>query len=118
MAAPEKYAYDAYVVRVIDGDTIEVNIDLGMWTWSHGIVLRMAGINMPEMNSTDGWFAARKLETLVLERSSVRIRTTKTKSRKETRDKYGRLLAEVWAGDLNVNEAMQQWWEARKNERA
>ena len=31
---PEKYCYDAVVVRVVDGDTLVLDIDLGLRVWS------------------------------------------------------------------------------------
>jgi len=118
MERPSKYAYDAYVVRVIDGDTLVVDIDLGLWTWSKGIKLRMARINMPELSTHDGFIAKCWLEKYVLNRSRVLLQTLKTKDNKEREDKYGRLLAEVWADDVNVNDAMNTWWEGRQRDRS
>lgn len=115
---PTKYAYDAYVVRVIDGDTLEVDVDLGLWTWCKGIKLRMARINMPEISSDDGFYARCQLEMHVVGRGRVLIQTIKKRDGRDREDKYGRLLAEVWVGDANVNDAMQQWWEARRGKAA
>ena len=44
------YQYSATVNRVIDGDTIEVTVDLG-FSLSWVTPVRLFGINAPEMNS-------------------------------------------------------------------
>ena len=41
------YEYKAIVDRVVDGDTIDVTIDLGFKTWKK-VRVRMEGINTPE----------------------------------------------------------------------
>jgi micrococcal nuclease len=46
------YTYKAEVIRVIDGDTVVLNIDLG-FKIHHITPCRLAGINAPEMNSKD-----------------------------------------------------------------
>ena len=39
------YTYRATVTRVIDGDTVVADIDLGFRTWRHGERLRLYGID-------------------------------------------------------------------------
>ena len=46
------YHYKAQLVRVIDGDTIEADIDLGFKTWTRRKV-RLAGIDTPEIRTRD-----------------------------------------------------------------
>jgi len=46
------YEYKAIVDRVVDGDTIEVTIDLGFKTWKK-VRVRMEGINTPESRTRD-----------------------------------------------------------------
>jgi len=41
------YEYSGYVVRVIDGDTVEAMIDLGMGVW-HKCKLRITDLDTPE----------------------------------------------------------------------
>jgi len=45
-----RWTYLAYVFRVIDGDSIVVNIDLGFGVWKSEQHLRLAGIDAPEWN--------------------------------------------------------------------
>ena len=46
------YTYDAKVVRVVDGDTIDALIDLG-FNVHKKIRIRMVGINTPESRTRD-----------------------------------------------------------------
>ena len=46
------YEYKALVDRVVDGDTIDVTIDLGFKTWKK-VRVRMEGINTPESRTRD-----------------------------------------------------------------
>lgn len=41
------YAYRAIITRVIDGDTVVADIDLGFHTWRHGERLRLMAIDAP-----------------------------------------------------------------------
>ena len=46
------YEYKAIVERVVDGDTIDIIIDLGFKTWKK-VRVRMEGINTPESRTRD-----------------------------------------------------------------
>ena len=46
------YEYKAIVDRVVDGDTLDVTIDLGFKTWKY-VSVRMEGINTPESRTRD-----------------------------------------------------------------
>ena len=46
------YEYKAIVERVVDGDTIDVIIDIGFKTWKK-VRVRMEGINSPESRTRD-----------------------------------------------------------------
>ncbi len=43
------YTYQAKVVGVYDGDTVKVDIDQGFSDWKHDQVLRLYGVNTPEL---------------------------------------------------------------------
>ena len=81
----------ATVTRVIDGDTIEVKID------GRTERVRYIGINTPETYQSYGSEATAKNKELV---GTKEVRLIKDVSE---RDKYGRLLRYVYAGDLFVN---------------
>lgn len=88
---------DGTVVRVVDGDTIRVRIGERVER------VRYIGVNAPELHhprrgeEPGGREAARVNGDLVLGRR-VRLETDV-----QSRDRYGRLLAYVWVGDLMVN---------------
>lgn len=98
------YKYKAILNKIIDGDTIDVQIHLGF-----GIELkqrvRLYGINTPETRTLDldekkrGRAAKDRLKEL-LPREFV-IETILNK-----RGKYGRVLGILWVNDENINNTM------------
>lgn len=86
------YTYNAELVRVIDGDTIVVDWDLGARVWLRGEKLRLAAINTPELRG-DEYEAGHAARSYVLEKlikHPMRITTIKDK-----KGKFGRYLAFV-----------------------
>jgi endonuclease YncB( thermonuclease family) len=53
----------AVIVRVIDGDTVVVNMDLGWHTWRHEEHVRLNGIDAPERTEPERWAAAKAFRT-------------------------------------------------------
>ena len=47
------YEYKCTLDRVVDGDTVDVNIDLGFGVWLHSQRVRLSGINCPETRTLD-----------------------------------------------------------------
>lgn len=83
------YEYAGKVERVIDGDTVEVILDLGFKVWLRQTV-RLDGIDAPEMKTPEGK-AAREFLAELVARNPVGFVTT----RKDRQEKYGRYLADV-----------------------
>mgnify|MGYP003659445819 FL=1 len=97
------YRYRAHVLKIYDGDTITVRVDLGFHT--HRIErLRLARINAWEVRGEErpaGLIARDWLRTQILGRD-VEVTTTKDK-----RGKWGRYIAEVFTLDgANLNDAL------------
>ena len=96
----EDYVRNARLVRVIDGDTVEIDIDLGFRLWLRQR-LRILGVDCPERIGptaeaglkarlfTGDWFARRPGE--------FQVRTTLDRT-----DSFGRVLAEVFSGDNSL----------------
>ena len=88
------YEYRARITRVIDGDTVEAEIDLGFHV-TLTVTLRLAGINAPETRGKErprGLAATRYLESLLDDLAGdMRVLTVRT--RKDVTEKYGRYLA-------------------------
>ncbi len=89
----------ATVTRVIDGDTIEVDIPDGN---RPGTRIRLLGIDCPEVahrgGGQDSWFGP-EARTFVLEHFERRAVRLVMDPRRETRDRHGRLLAYVYLPD-------------------
>ena len=47
------YEYNVKVVKVIDGDTVDVDIDLGFGVWLKKERLRLYAIDTPESRTRD-----------------------------------------------------------------
>lgn len=82
-----KYTYTAKVVRIIDGDTLVLDIDLGLSVWRHGEHIRLAGIAAPELAQAGGKEARDYLASLCPPGTEVTITTHRDKT-----EKYGRYL--------------------------
>ena len=80
------YTYNATVIRVVDGDTVDVTIDLG-FDVSLAARFRLFGLNAPEKWTVEGKLSAARLSELLPVGSEVVV-----KSEKDRREKYGRYL--------------------------
>lgn len=101
------YEYKAQIVRVVDGDTVDADIDLGFRVWVRNERLRLHGIDAPETRGPekpDGLKSKAALKHL-LEGQWVTLCTLKGRAA-DKRGKYGRYLAIIWLNDMNVNDWM------------
>ncbi|MDC1040452.1 thermonuclease family protein [bacterium] len=97
------YEYRCTVLKVVDGDTADVDIDLGF-----GIVLtdervRLMGIDTPESRTSDkvedlfGELAKARLKELIAGKSGPILKTQINKDGEDMKGKFGRIL-----GDFEV----------------
>jgi len=105
------YEYRCKVLKVVDGDTVDVDIDLGF-----GIVLkdervRLMGIDTPESRTRDkvekqfGLASKKRLKELVGGKSGPILKTQINKKGEDMKGKFGRIL-----GDFNVYHAETDSW--------
>ena len=100
------YEYDCKIVRVIDGDSILVDIDLGFDTWRCGESIRLFGVDCPECRSRDpkekaAGLAAKEFVKGLLHDGGTYTLTTKEKG------KFGRYLGVIQLTDkTSVNGAL------------
>jgi len=101
MTSPEwKWRYPARLGRVVDGDTVVLNLDMGM-TISRSGSYRLYGINTPEHDEP----STEHLTKLLTDAQFIEVETYK-------KDKYGRYLVNIFvrAYDstewINVNQNM------------
>ena len=89
------HEYNCKIRRVVDGDTVDVDIDLGFGIWIHNERVRLYGIDTPESRTRDleekkaGLFAKDVVLHYLPEGSKQVLRTHKDKV-----GKYGRVLGE------------------------
>ncbi len=102
------YEYKATVKRIIDGDSLVLDIDLGFYMFMNETKIRLYGLDTPEMNSEDpllrlqAIMATRYLYDNLEVGSKVTINTVLDK-----REKYGRLLATIITEDgFNINDGL------------
>lgn len=94
------YEYKAAVLNVVDGDTLDMEVDLGFETLTRQRI-RLLGINCPEKNTEPGK-AARKFVVDWVQAHGPAFTLTTLRDRRE---KYGRYLGTITAtgvGPLDV----------------
>jgi len=112
------YYYNAIVLRVVDGDTLDLEISLGMGIYIKERI-RISGIDSPETYGVkkeseeyrSGMITKNRLKNLVLGKK-IQINTHKDK-----KEKYGRYIADVYlleeglllsVGDILVQEGLSE----------
>ena len=100
------FEYNAVVTRVVDGDTLDVRVDLGFHVSVHERV-RLRGIDTPEIfrprnekEHKHGKQAKAFVEQMVLGNSVL------LKTYKDRQGKYGRWLADVIVDDVSLVHAL------------
>ncbi|MCB0112344.1 MAG: hypothetical protein KDE53_40750 [Caldilineaceae bacterium] len=107
------YYYAADVIEVYDGDTITVNLNLGLGVWQHGVKIRLWKINAPEVRGESresGLMVRDKVRELVLHKT-ILLRTILDKRGEDRTGKFGRLLGELLVENergalINVNDLL------------
>ena len=97
------YEYKCKILRVVDGDTVDIDIDLGFGIWMHRERVRMMGIDTPESRTSDkvekvfGTAAKNRLKELLAE--GGKLITTENKKGEDMKGKFGRILGDFRAPD-------------------
>ena len=100
------YEYNCKIVRVIDGDSIILDIDLGFSHWIHGQSIRLYGVDCPECRSRDkeekaAGLAAKDFVKRLLHDGGTYTLTTKEKG------KFGRYLGTIYlTEETSINDAL------------
>lgn len=102
----EPFCYNAAVVRIVDGDTIRLDIDLGFDIVLKNQSVRLYKVDTPECRTRDlkekaaGLLAKEVVQNLIAVGERVFIRT-----KLDTKGKFGRLLGTIITTDnININE--------------
>lgn len=91
------YQYSARLVRVVDADTVVLDIDLGFYQWRLGRSYRLARINAPELNTPEGKIAREALAGRLGVAKRFRVTTDKP-------DSFDRWIVELVADEANISD--------------
>jgi len=103
------YEYKFELDRVVDGDTIDVDIALGFDVMLKKQRIRLYGLNTPESRTRDleekkyGLAAKARLKNILERAESLSL---KTAIDKKVRGKYGRILGTIFADEVNINDLL------------
>ena len=96
------YEYAVKIVKVVDGDTVDVDIDLGFGIWLRNERVRLFGIDTPESRTRDkvekryGLIAKNFLKESLGKTSVLR-------TKKDGKGKFGRILGEFIVYDSSTD---------------
>jgi len=101
------YEYSCKITRVVDGDTVDVILDLG-FSILHKCRVRLYGIDTPESRTRNkdekirGKLASAFLKNAIKKGKKVTLRS----KLKDSKGKYGRVLGEIVVDEININQSM------------
>ena len=104
------YEYKCKILKVIDGDTVDVDIDLGFGIWQMNERVRIMGIDTPESRTRDkvekkfGLASKVKLKAL-LGKTGV-LKTQINKKGEDMKGKFGRILGDFVVDDKMVSKIL------------
>ena len=106
------YEYRVKIVKVVDGDTVDVDIDLGFGVWMHKERVRMMGIDTPESRTRDkveklfGLASKDKLKSMLPIGSIQVLKTEIDKSGEDKKGKFGRILGDFLIDDKRATDIL------------
>jgi len=110
--SPDKPKYKVYgdtppvkIVKIYDGDTIHVDIEDWPAIIGKNIGVRVLGIDAPEMHDKNEEIKKKANEAKALATDTL-LSAKEVRLKNIGRDKYFRILAEVWADDVNLADVM------------
>jgi len=110
------YEYKATIIRWVDGDTVDVDIDLGFGLIYKKQRIRLYGIDAYETRTRDleekakGFAAKEFVESVAPVGDKIILKTYKD-------DKYGRMLGEIFIDGKNLNSWLTHEGHARRYEK-
>lgn len=98
------FEYNFNLIKVVDGDTVDIDIDLGFGVWLKNQRIRIMGIDTPESRTSDP--VEKKYGILAKEQvEKYLVNCKKFKSFKDEKGKFGRIL-----GDFEVYHSTSGRW--------
>jgi micrococcal nuclease len=102
------YKYKCKVLKVVDGDTVDVDIDLGFGIWLKNERVRLKGIDTPESRTRDlvekkfGLAAKTRLKQMIGKGEKVILKTYADKDGQDMKGKFGRILGDFTYKETTV----------------
>ena len=103
------YEYRVEIKKVVDGDTVDVDIDLGFGIWMRNERIRLMGIDTPESRTRDleekkyGLAAKKVLQNMLDDEGGIILKTDK-----DAEGKFGRILGTFYRtstfADQSIND--------------
>lgn len=106
------YEYRCKILKVVDGDTVDIDIDLGFGVWLHKERVRMMGIDTPESRTRDltekaFGLASKQFVKDHLPIGSMQVLKTEIdKSGEDAKGKFGRILGDFLIGDKRLTDML------------
>ena len=102
--------YDVTVIKVVDGDTVDVDIDLGFGVCLKDERVRIMGIDTPESRTRDKvedlFGEAAKARLAQLMKDGGKLITTEDRKGEDMKGKFGRILGDFKIGDKLVTDIL------------
>ena len=104
------YEYRVTILKIVDGDTVDVDIDLGFGVWLRNERVRIMGIDTPESRTSNklekvfGLAAKNRLKEL-LGKTAI-LKTMVDKDGGDAKGKFGRILGDFICGDTVVTKIL------------
>jgi micrococcal nuclease len=104
------YEYKCKIVKIIDGDTVDIDLDLGFGIWVRGERVRIHGIDTPESRTRDKvekkfGLASKKFVQAMLPTGSQQTLVTE-KQGDDSKGKFGRILGKFRVYDHKTDSWM------------
>ena len=100
------YQYNCKIRRVVDGDTIDVDVDLGFGTWRCSERIRLFGVDTPECRTRDAQEKAAGFLAKEFVEDSLHVGGTYKLETKE-KGKFGRFLGIIYLTEkTSINETL------------
>ena len=106
------YEYRCKILKVVDGDTVDVDIDLGFGVWLKKERVRMMGIDTPESRTRDkveklfGLSAKQYVKDNMPTNSMQILKTEIDRSGGDKKGKFGRILGDFILDDKKLTDMM------------
>jgi micrococcal nuclease len=100
------YVFWAKLVRIVDGNTVAMDLDLGFGVWVHNqslTLLEAGGAALDEDAKSKNNDRIKKLRELLTDATDIVVRTTRDRDAKPPR-----YLVTIWADGVNVNEELKK----------